>query len=74
MQGRTPETDEEAYADVASAMELSFVAARERRPDLTREELFVALLLLKDRILEQHLPPSSLPPELATLARKLYSI
>ena len=41
---------EEAYAEVAFAMERAFIDACDRRPDLGREELFVALLLLKDRM------------------------
>jgi hypothetical protein len=65
---------EDSYAEVASAMETAFVAARDRRPGLTRDELFVALLLLKDRILEQHVLPDELAPELAPIARRLYSI
>jgi hypothetical protein len=65
---------DEAYAEVASAMESAFLSARTRRPQLTVAELFVALLLLKDRILEQHIMPDSLPPELAEVARRLYGI
>jgi hypothetical protein len=65
---------DEVYAEVASAMELAFVAAYERRPELSKEELFVALLLLKDRILERHVSPEELQPNLASVARKLYSI
>lgn len=74
-QSGSAETDgDEAYALVASAMELSFVAARERHPELSRDELFVALLLLKDRLLEQHLLPDELAPELRKIALKLYEI
>lgn len=67
------EVDED-YALIAEAMESAFVDACRRRPALTAEERFVALLLLKDRILEQHLPPDALAPELAAIARALYDI
>jgi len=65
---------DEAYADVTAAMEDAFVAACRRRPDLTLEERFVALLLLKDRILERYLEPDLLAPELAGVARRLYRV
>jgi hypothetical protein len=70
------EADEidEGYAEVTAAMESAFVAARARRPHLTPAELFVALLLLKDRIIENYLPVESLPPELTTIARDLYGV
>ena len=68
------EDPDESYAEVAHAMESAFVAARDQRPHLTVAELFVALLLLKDRILEQHIAPEALPPELARVARDLYGI
>src|SRR5581483_3377813 len=74
--GRGVDADEvdEDYALIAEAMESAFVDACRRRPALTAEERFVALLLLKDRILEQHLPPDALAPELAAIARALYDI
>ena len=67
------EQDEE-YAEIAAAMEVAFVEACGRRPSLTREQRFIALLLLKDRILERYLVPDTLAPELALVARKLYQI
>jgi len=55
-------------------MERAFVAAWRRRPDLSGEDVFIALLLLKDRILERHIRPEDLAPELRSLARELYEI
>src|SRR5512144_2284793 len=68
------ETADDAYAEITSAMESAFVMARLRRPNLSLGELFIALLLLKDRLLEQHISVDGLPPELAEIARQLYSI
>lgn len=65
---------DEAYAEVTSAMEDAFIKARQKRPHLSLGELFVSLLLLKDRIIEQHLPIDTLPPELVDLAQQLYNI
>lgn len=67
-------TRDEAYATVAHAMECAFFESSARRPDLTREELLVALLLLKDRLLESHLEPSTLAPEMRKVARSLYAV
>jgi hypothetical protein len=62
------------YALIAEAMEGAFLDACRQRPELSLEERFVALLLLKDRLLEQHLPPDALAPELGDIARALYDI
>ncbi len=65
---------EELYAEVTVAMERAFESVRDNLPELTADELFLALLLLKDRILEQHLDSTELSPDMAPLARRLYEL
>ena len=65
---------DERYAEVTVAMERAFESVRDSFPELTADELLLALLLLKDRILEQHLDSTELSPVMAPLARRLYEL
>ncbi|HZU97579.1 MAG TPA: hypothetical protein VFF73_12845 [Planctomycetota bacterium] len=65
---------DERYAEVTVAMERAFESVRDNFPELTADELLLALLLLKDRILEQHLDSAELSPAMAPLARRLYEL